>query len=78
MATATISKKSKISDFRLREEESVYDRLTKLVKDAKKIYSSNGSHHNNYEVSTELSEAHLTRQKAKALRSILHTGAFHH
>ncbi len=78
MATTTISKNSKISDFRLREEVSVYDRLTKLTKDAKKVYSLNGSNHNNLEVSTEVVEAHLARQKAKAFRSIYHTGAFHH
>lgn len=78
MATITISKNTTISDFKFREEVSVYDRLTKLARDAKKIYSSNGSHYNNLEVSTESAEAHLTRQKTKALRSILHTGAFHH
>jgi len=78
MAATTISKNSKISDFRFREEESVYDRLTKLTKDAKKVYSSNGSHHNNIEVSTEAVEAHLTRQKSQAFRSIYHTGAFHY
>lgn len=78
MATATISKKSNISDFRLREEESVYDRLSKLSTGAKKIYSSTGSYHDNHEVSTESIETQLVKQKTKALRSILlHTGTFH-
>ncbi len=78
MATITISKNSTISDFSIREEVSVYDRLTKLARAAKKIYSSNGSHHNNLEVSTESVEAQLAKQKTKALRNILlHTGTFH-
>ena len=78
MATTTNTKQSQISDFRCREEESVYDRLTKLSKYAKKVYSSNGSHHNNYEFSTESIETQLAKYKTKALRSILlHAGTFH-
>ncbi|MCG3257568.1 MAG: hypothetical protein KAU62_15800 [Candidatus Heimdallarchaeota archaeon] len=79
MATTTNTKQSQISDFRCREEESVYDRLTKLSKYAKKVYSSNGSNHNNLNVSTESVEAQLAKQKTKALISILlHAGTFHY
>ena len=78
MAAAAITKTQKISDFRIREEESIVERLNRLSLNAKKGYALKGTNHNNNGL-TETVESKFARSKAKALENfLLHAGTFHY
>ncbi len=78
MATATISKTEKISDFRVREEESISERLNRLSIKAKNGYARKGSNHDNSDLA-ETVESKFAQSKAKALETfLLHAGTFHY
>jgi hypothetical protein len=78
MAAAAISKTKKISDFRLREEESIIERLNRLSLKAKERYAFKGSNDNNVDLAESV-ESKFARSKAKSMQTfLLHAGTFHY
>ena len=78
MAAATITKTHKISDFKHREEESLFERLDRLSLQAKKGFSLKESNYNNKDLAESV-ESKFARSKAKALRTfLLHAGTFYY
>ena len=75
MASTAITKTIKISDLKLRKEESIYERLQRLTVGAKNIYKAS-AHEEALKHSAGSVEAQLNAQKDKALRkALLHVGS---
>ncbi len=75
MASITISKTQKISDFRFRKEESIYERLQGLIQGAKGFHSEDRFNYNEEYSSDKTIEQQLQAQKDKALKqALLHFG----
>ena len=78
MAASTVTKTLRTSDFKFREEESLFERLDRLSLKAKKGFSLKVSTHNNKDLADTV-ESKFARSKAKALETfLLHAGTFHY